>query len=147
MGDTSAVRPLLHKLIRKHLVDAPSDSSLKRSLERAAFTDLQSQYTDPSVADLLDKACFLDLCFRALSILPEPERKRVVAAIEEEAKDIVPTVDSTEQEPPLKQRKQSGLMSLLEDVSSCTSGSVDDPPQQVASYQRDPEVPVYQCRS
>lgn len=37
----SAVRPLFHKLIHKHLVDAPSDSSLN-NIKRAVLTDLQN---------------------------------------------------------------------------------------------------------
>ena len=34
----SAVRPLLHKLTCKHLLDAPSDSHLKRSPKKVILT-------------------------------------------------------------------------------------------------------------
>ena len=101
----STVRPLLHKLTCKHLVSAPSDSRLKKSLKNAVLTDLKSRYTDPDVADLIDKACFLDP--RSLSFLPESDRKGVIASVEEEAKCFfVPTPESTEQEPPQKRKKK-----------------------------------------
>ena len=82
----SAVRPLLHKLTCKHLASAPSASRLKKSLTNAVLTDLKSRYTDPVVADLIDKAFFLDPRFKALSFLHKSDRKRVIAAVEEEAK-------------------------------------------------------------
>ena len=81
----SAVRPLLHKLTCKHLVSAPSDSRLKKSLKNAILTNLKSRYTDPDVEDLIDKACFLDPRLKALSFLHESDRKRGIAAVEEEA--------------------------------------------------------------
>ena len=42
---------------------------------------MQSRHTNPSVEDLIGKACFLDPRFKALSLLPEPDRKKVVAPL------------------------------------------------------------------
>ena len=69
----TAVKPLLHKLTCKHLVDNPSDTHLKRSLKKAILADLESRYTDSSTADLINKACFLDPRFKALSFLAESD--------------------------------------------------------------------------
>ena len=138
----SAVRPLLHKLTCKHLVSAPSDSRLKKTLKNAVLTNLKSRYTDPDVADLIDKACFLDPRFKTLSFLPESDRKRVIAAVEEEAKCFfVPTPESTEQEPPQKRKKKCGLMSLLEDIVCDSASTPAHDLQQVAST----EIQIYLC--
>ena len=141
----TAVRPLLHKLTCKHLVDNPSDTHLKRSLKKAVLADLESRYTDSSTADLINKACFLDPRFKALSFLAESDRKEVIAAIEEEAKTFISTdspSESTEQEPPKKRQKQKGgLMALLEDIVSDSAVSSTCDPQQVAST----EIQKYLC--
>ena len=47
----SAVRPLLHKLVNKHIVVKPSDA-------QEVLTDEQSRYNDVAVETLLNKACF-----------------------------------------------------------------------------------------
>ena len=94
----------------------------------------ESRYTDPDVADLIDKACFLDPLFKALSFLPESDRKRVIAAVQEEAKCFfVPTPESTEQESPQKRKKKGGLMSLLEDIVCDSASTPAHALQQVAT--------------
>ena len=74
----SVVRPIVYKLINKHLVDTLSDSCLKKTMKGAILNDLETRYTDLFAADLLDKACFLDSCFRMLSFLTEANRRKII---------------------------------------------------------------------
>ena len=69
----SAVRPLLHILLSQHLVEKPSDAHLAKAMKKAFLTDLQGHYND--AAALLNKACFLDPRFKALTFLLRNRRK------------------------------------------------------------------------
>ena len=126
----SEVRPLLYKIINKHLVDAPSDSRLKRVLKKAIPNDLKTCNTDPSAAALIDKACFHDPRLKTLPFLSEANRKEIISNIQEEA-DLKESID---QEPLEKwQRKEGGLMTVLEDICE---------PTRKAAYR---EVEKYWC--
>ena len=60
----SAVRPLLHKLMNKHLALKPSDATLAKNIKSALLSDLRSRYADVATETLLNKACFLDPRFK-----------------------------------------------------------------------------------
>ena len=114
----SVVRPLLYKLINKHLVDTLSDSCLKKTMKRAILNDLETRYTDLFAAELLDKACFLDPRFRMLSFLLEANRKKIITDTDK-AENLG---ESSDQEPPEKrQRKDGCLMTLLKDICEATT--------------------------
>ena len=83
----SSVRPLLHKL-SKYLEEVPSDLPLKKSLKRAMLSNLKGRYIESSVAQLLNKACFLDPRFKSLSFLSDEDKKAVVMDVENEAKEL-----------------------------------------------------------
>ncbi len=70
----SLLRPLLYKLIEKQLTEDSSDSRLKKNLKRVIITDLKTRYQNPSVSEILNKACFLDPQFKSLSFFSESER-------------------------------------------------------------------------
>ena len=59
---SSAVRPLLYKLLHNHLSVSSADSRLKKEVKSAIQEKLQVCYA--SRAALLDKSCFLDPRFR-----------------------------------------------------------------------------------
>ena len=73
----SAVRPLLHKLMNKHLALKPSDATLAKNIKSALLSDLRSRYADVATETLLNKACFLDPRFKALTFLSEERHHRV----------------------------------------------------------------------
>ena len=77
----SIVKPLMYKLIAKHLVPKDSETVFIKTLKNAVLKDLQTRYTNLSVVDILDKACFLDPRFKSLSFYSEAER--VIKAVEE----------------------------------------------------------------
>ena len=71
-----------------------------------------------------------------MSFLPEANRKRIISAIEKEAEDLG---ESTDREPPEKrQRKEGGLMTLLEDICKPT---VEDDPRKAVNR----EIEKYLC--
>ena len=73
----SAVIPLLHKLLCKHLEESSTDSQLTKVLKKAVLTDLENQYDDAALKVLLNKSCFLDTSFKALTFcLKSTERAR-----------------------------------------------------------------------
>ena len=135
----SIVKPLMYKLTAKHLVAKDSETVFIKTLKNAVLKDLQTRYTNLSVVDILDKACFLDPRFKSLSFYSEAERERVIRAVEEEVKLLASEVlrEDSSQPPAKKHQKQSKFMSLLQDVwEPC-----DVNPQEAASK----EVGKYLC--
>ena len=114
----SLVRPLLHKLVEKHLVEDSSDSRLKKNVKSVILRDLKTRYQNTLASQLLNNACFMDPRFKSLSFFSEREKDQVVSCIREEAEALEETeTESPETEPPEKrQKKESTLMSLLEGI-------------------------------
>uniref|UniRef100_A0A1X7V2U9 Uncharacterized protein n=1 Tax=Amphimedon queenslandica TaxID=400682 RepID=A0A1X7V2U9_AMPQE len=55
----SKLRPLLHKLLKSHLIKISSDTSLAKKMKSEMNNNFRSQYTD-NLLLLLSKAAFLD---------------------------------------------------------------------------------------
>ena len=100
----SAVRPLLHILLSQHLVEKPSDAHLAKAMKKAFLTDLQGRYND--AAALLNKACFLDPRFKALTFLSEEQKETTVAAIQREVQDLASSQELSESPKKNKRRKK-----------------------------------------
>ena len=131
----------MFKLTEKHLVDERTDSRLKKALNKAILSDLKNRYTDNQLIDIV---CFLDPRFK-LSFVPDTDRKRVMAVIEEEAAREVPVPEDPDhdgKEPSEKRQKKEkvGLLSLLEDV--CEPKAIIDP-----STAAKREIEKYLCMS
>lgn len=123
MVTISTIKPLLHKLLSKHLIEKPSDKTLTKTLKNILLTDLSSRYNTTEVKNILNKACLLDPRFKALSFLPQTEKNDIISMVEEETQELA--LASIEAQlpldPPAKKTKadkqeKKGLMSLLEDV-------------------------------
>ena len=88
---------------------------------------------------LLNKACLLDPCFKALSFLSQTEKTEIISMIEEETLKMAMTSNQVQPhvvDPPTKKLKQEkkGLMSLLEDViKSSIDKSANSPSSNSAS--------------
>ena len=136
----SAVKPLMYKLTAKHLIAKESESNFIKALKNSVFKDLQTRYTNPSVIDILDKACFLDPRFKSLSFYPKVARERVIKAVEEEIKLLTShegndNAEGSSQPPTKKHQKQSKFVSLLEDVwEPCDTDSQEAASKEVAKY-------------
>ena len=76
----SAVRPLLHKLLLKHLIDKPSDSSLAKKI---LMIDLKDRNSD--IMSLINKVCFLDPRFKVLVFMADSDKSCTIALVKEEA--------------------------------------------------------------
>ena len=98
----SAVRPLLQKLLCKHLVESSTDSQLIKTLKKVVLTDLKNRYDDPAVKVLLNKSCFLDPHFKALTFLSQEQRHSTVAMIKKEVQEVSSTQELAE--PPQKRQ-------------------------------------------
>ena len=86
----STIKPLLHKLLSKHLIEQPSDkTTLTKTLKNVILTDLNSRYNDTEVKNLLNKACLLDPRFKALSFLSQTEKTEIISMVEEETLKMV----------------------------------------------------------
>ena len=101
------VRPLLHMLLSQHLVEKPSDAHLAKAVKNAVLIDLQSRYNDAEA--LLNKACFLDPCFKALTFLSEEQKENTVASIQGEVQDLASSRELSE--PPMKKQKEKRMAS------------------------------------
>ena len=120
----STIRPLLHKLLNKHLKPSlASDSQMVTALKEAIFSDLSGRYTG-SILGITTKAAFLDPRFKSLLFLKPEEKRDVEFQIESEMVAIMIAEDGRrpkESEPPVKRyRGEHKLMELLEDVVNPT---------------------------
>ena len=114
----SAACPLLFKLLRHHLPESPSDPRLKKQVKSAVLAKLNVCYENTA---LLDKACFLDPRFKALSFLSQVERNAIVHTVEEELAAVAGDLDALDAssdcaQPSPKKPKKGTLMDLLSDV-------------------------------
>ena len=82
----SAVRLFLHKLLRIHLVEQPTDSDVMEGIKQTVKSDLEDRYSKPQLMPLLinNKACFLDPRFKSLSFLSEKDGTGVILSVKEE---------------------------------------------------------------
>ena len=96
----SAVRLFLYKLLSVHLVEKPPDSNIMTQIKWVVKSDLEDRYSDPNLMMLLNKACFLDPCFKLLSFLSDEDRKGVLLSVEEEAAHVKIEIISSEKENP-----------------------------------------------
>lgn len=117
----SAVRPLLHKLLRIHLSEDQSDSRLVKMLKKSVLDKLQDYYTDPATSMLLDKACFLDPRFRTLPFLGHDEKEAIMKVVQGDAVKLANSqgenpVDLEGPTPKKPKNAQEGIMALLSDV-------------------------------
>ena len=96
----SAVHPLLYKLLHVHLTEKHSDTRLMKMVKKAVLEKLQGYYTNPITAKLLNKACFLDPCFRTLPFLSAGEKEVIMNAIQDEAQELVDLEKRAEPEGP-----------------------------------------------
>ena len=85
----STIKPLLHKLLSKHLTEKPSDDNFTKTLKSIIFTDLNGRYDTTEVKKLLNKACLLDPHFKALSFLPKTEKNDIISNVEEETLEMI----------------------------------------------------------
>ena len=127
----STIKPLLHKLLSKHLIEKPTDKTLITTLKNILLTDLSSHYNTTEVKNILNKACLLDPRFKAQSFLPETERNDIISMVEEEKQQMVITSNEVQPplDPPTKKAKQEkkGLMSILEDVIKSSASNTFPP--------------------
>lgn len=70
-----------------------------KQIKQVLKSDLEDRYSDPHLMILLNKACFLDPCFKSLSFLSDKDRKSVVLSIEEKAAHIKTEMISARGEP------------------------------------------------
>ena len=95
------------------------------------LSNLKGCYIESSVAQLLNKACFLDPRFKSLSFLSDEDKKAVVMDVENEAKElrhldqgklsnVENDTDFTEPRP--KRIKKSFVSFLLEDIATDDNG-------------------------
>ena len=109
----STVRPLLHKLMKSHLVPSASDNSLTRTIKTTLLTDLENRYAD-ELLKFLTKATLLDPRFKSLKFLSQEERKEVIFELEDDVDLIV--ADVRDDELTATKPKKGKLMSILEDI-------------------------------
>lgn len=117
----SSVKPLLHQLSFKYLNIVPTDSKLKQQIKEAVMDNLSTRYTNESISDLLDKACFLDPRFKSLSFRSDVDKAKITNLIENEivaqlTKETQDTPDNLIEPPSKRHKNQDTLMSLLADV-------------------------------
>lgn len=119
----SHVRPLLHKLLTTYLIPVESDTHVEKALKRVTLNNLSDCYTGETL-ELLNKASFLDSCFKSLLFLSEEERRATQSSILEEAAVVnVSKLHLHTEEPQHKRsRGETKLMELLEDVMEDTGG-------------------------
>ena len=111
----SAIRPLLHMLLSQHLAEKPSDAHLAKVVKKAVLTDMQGHYNDAEA--LLNKACYLNPCFKALIFLSEEQKETTVATVQTDVQDLASSQEVSE--PPKKKQmeeEKNHLMSLLADA-------------------------------
>ena len=130
----SAVRPLLHKLLKVSFEPSVRDSAVERSMKQAMKQNLTYRYQG-TTTEFLNKACFLDPRFRSLPFLSSDEKEVVYDKIFDEMIEIISSCSSSEEsqdatehsgheEPP---PKKSRLLDLLGDVIQHSDTSKSDP--------------------
>ena len=96
----------MHKITAKHLAPKDSETLFIKTLKNAVLKDQQTRYTNPSVVDIVNKACFLDQKFKSSSFYSEAERERVIKAVKEEVKLLASEVLTKHScQPPAKSTK------------------------------------------
>ena len=118
----SAVRPLLYKLLNTHLKHCSSDSRLEKIMKQAMLHNLPPGYTG-EISTILNKAAFLDPCFKSLHFfLPEQIKQETITTIEQEAIGLYAStqssITSTGPPPPKQTKGERKLLNLLSDVIS-----------------------------
>ena len=122
-SEMSTVRPLLHKLLKSHLLATPTDGRLAKRMKEVMAGDLQTRYSN-NLLQMLSKAAFLDPRLKELTFMSTNEKESVIEAIEEEATDLAdnlsgmsPTSESADQPPqPKKSNGEHTLFELIEDI-------------------------------
>ena len=111
----STLRPLLHKLLKSHLIEKSSDTSLAKKMKSEMNNNLSSRYTD-NLLLLLSKAAFLDPRLKNLPFLSPIEVNELHDLIRQEAVQIANQINqqwmrsklrlTVQQKCLLQQRKQ-----------------------------------------
>lgn len=131
---SSAVRPLLYKLLYNHLSASSADSRLKKEVKSAILEKLQVCYVSPvSLAPLLEKSSCLDHRFKGQNLLSLAERNATVQSVEEDLTSDLVTLDSgcgstASSDSDLTMGplpKKGKLMTLLSDVLSTDAAEED----------------------
>ena len=112
----SAVRPLLHKLLQKHLPELPSDARLKKEIKKSIREKLEDSYTNAHAFSIINKSCFLNPRFKDLRFLPQEDRDAIVQEIEEEIIALDDSICLDSEEPSTKKPRKDSLMDILCDV-------------------------------
>ena len=118
----SALRPLLYKLLKSHLVEKASDKRLAKKMKSEMHNNLNTRYSDYLIV-LLSKAAFLDPRLKSLSFLLPDEINELHQSITHEAVQIAATenieeIENTSEGPPVakKAKGEHELFELLNDV-------------------------------
>lgn len=77
----STVRPLLHELLKSHLVVSTDDNQLQKSFNEVLATDIQGRYTSP-ILRFLTKVTVLDPRFKGLKFLNQEECSQIMSDLE-----------------------------------------------------------------
>lgn len=77
------IRPLLHKLLSKHLIEKPSDDIFTKTPKNIIFTDLNGHWILQKYK-FTEQACLLDAHFKVLSFLSQREKNEIISNVKEE---------------------------------------------------------------
>ena len=116
----STLRPLLHKLLKLHLIEKPDDKRLAKKLKSEMRINLSTRYSDDLLL-LLSKAAFLDPRLKTLPFLSSTEREELTKSIKQEAIQLTESVPAIEQSmsegPATKKAKgENELFEIISDI-------------------------------
>ena len=80
----STLRPLLHKLLKSHLIEKSNDKSVAKKMKSEMHTNVSIRYSDHLLL-LLSKAAFLDPHLKTLPFLSSTETEELHKSIKQEA--------------------------------------------------------------
>lgn len=96
-------------LLSQHLAEKPSDAHLAKVVKKAVLTDMQGRYNDAEA--LLNKACYLNPCFKALIFLSEEQKETTVATVQTDVQDLASSQEVSE--PPKKKQMEEEMNHLM----------------------------------
>ena len=138
----SAISPILHKLLEKHLKPSSSDSNVMKEMKQAIRCNLEGRYLRDRL-DLLNKATFLDPRFKGLNFMEKNTKDTVVEMIRQESILMAKAEkeDTQDREPPPKKpRKEQKLITILGDVIQPQAVSADTQEESTAEEKAKAEV-------
>ena len=130
----SAMRPLLSHILNTNLLVSPEDSANVSQMKNKIKEYLESQYSNSSLSQLLDKCSYLDPRFRgkyltdkekatyqvkmeAIEMLQQNDTKDVAVEVEVAASEVTEI---------LRQKRMIGLSAVLQHCLGCNSEDISN---------------------